>query len=75
MVDKSMEDIDDMTKGLEDKFIGGIIYISSIVIVVIIISFVVLPNHLNVLAAIYSVGYMVDATVILGLIFIPNVCN
>ena len=63
-------------KGLNDaKFIGGIIYVSSIVIVVIIISFIVLRKHLNVLAAIYSVGYMVDATVILGLIFIPKVCK
>ena len=63
-------------KGLNDaKFIGGIIYITSIVIVVIIISFIVLPKHLNALAAIYSVGYMVDATVILGLIFIPKVCK
>ena len=63
-------------KGLNDaKFIGSVVYVSSIVIVVIIISFIVLPKHLNALAAIYSVGYMVDATVILGLIFIPKVCK
>ena len=61
-------------KGLNDaKYIAGVIYITSIIIVVIIISFIALRKHLNALAAIYSVGYVLDATAILGLIFIPKV--
>ena len=63
-------------KGLNDaKFIAGVIYITSIIIAVIIISFIALNEYLNALAAIYSVGYVLDATVILGLIFIPKVCK
>lgn len=61
-------------KGLNDaKYIAGVIYVTSIVIVVIIISFIALREYLNALAAIYSVGYLLDATAILGLIFIPKV--
>ena len=61
-------------EGLNDaKFIGGIIYITSITLTVIIVSFVTLADYLHALAAVYSIGYLVSATVILGLIFLPKV--
>ena len=65
-------------KGLNDaKYIAGAIYVTSIVIVVIIIIIIfnALRDYLVSLAAVYSVGFVLDATLILGLIFIPKVCE
>ena len=61
-------------QGLDDaKYIAGIIYATSIVLSVIIVSFVTLADYLNALAALYSIGYLTAASVITGLVFIPRV--
>ena len=63
-------------EGLNDaKYIAGVIYVTSIVLAVIIVCFVTLDGYLNALAAVYSIGFVIAATVILGLVFIPKVRN
>ena len=61
-------------KGLNDsKSIAAIIYVTSICLVVVIISFATLRDMVNTLAAIYSLGFWCAATTILLLVFIPKV--
>eukprot|EP00731_Ephydatia_muelleri_P021168 Em0013g895a len=61
-------------KGLNDsKYIAAIIYVTSICLVVVIISFATLRDKVNTLAAIYSLGFWCAATIILLLVFIPKV--
>ena len=61
-------------EGLNDaKYIAGIIYVTSIVLAVLIVSFVTLDVYLNALAAMYSTGFTVLATLIMGFVFIPKV--
>ena len=63
-------------EGLNDaKYIAGIIYVTSIVLAVLIVSFVTLEVYLNALAAMYSTGFTVLATLIMGFVFIPKVRN
>lgn len=65
-----------MIEGLNDaKYIAGIIYVTSIVLAVLIVSFVTLEVYLNALAAVYSTGFTVLATLIMGFVFIPKVRN
>lgn len=65
-----------MIEGLNDaKYIAGIIYVTSIVLAVLIVSFVTLEIYLNALAAVYSTGFTILATLIIGFIFIPKVRN
>eukprot|EP00731_Ephydatia_muelleri_P021210 Em0013g937a len=60
-------------KGLDDsKYIAAIIYVTSICLVVVIISFATLRDKVNTLAAIYSLGFWCAATIILLLVFIPK---
>ncbi|KAL5470791.1 hypothetical protein EMCRGX_G028810 [Ephydatia muelleri] len=52
-------------KGLNDsKYIAAIIYVTSICLVVVIISFATLRDKVNTLAAIYSLGFWCAATII-----------
>ena len=61
-------------EGLNDaKYIAGVIYVTSIVLAVIIVSVVTLDEYLNALAAVYSIGFTIAATFILGLVFVPKV--
>eukprot|EP00731_Ephydatia_muelleri_P021180 Em0013g907a len=61
-------------KGLNDsKHIAAIIYVTSICLVVVIISFATLRDKVNTLVAIYSLGFWCAATIILLLVFIPKV--
>ena len=61
-------------KGLNDsKYIAAIIYVTSICLVVVIISFATLRDKVNTLVAIYSLGFWCAATNILLLVFIPKV--
>ena len=63
-------------EGLNDaKYIAGIIYVTSIVLAVLIVSFVTLDVYLNALAAMHSTGFTVLATLIMGFVFIPKVRN
>jgi len=63
-------------EGLNDaKYIAGIIYVTSIVLAVIFVSFLTLRSYLNSLAAVYSIGFTVAPTLILGFVFIPKVGN
>ena len=61
-------------KGLNDsKYIAAIIYVTSICLVVVFISFATLDGMVNTLAAIYSLGFWCAATTILLLVFVPKV--
>eukprot|EP00731_Ephydatia_muelleri_P021183 Em0013g910a len=60
-------------KGLNDsRHIAAIIYVTSICLVVVIISFATLRDKVNTLAVIYSLGFWCAATIILLLVFIPK---
>ena len=61
-------------KGLNDsKYIAAIIYVTSICLVMIIISFAALGDRVNALAVIFSFGFWCVATTILLLVFLPKV--
>ena len=61
-------------KGLDDaKYIGAIIYVSSIVLAVIILATYSLKDVINGFAALFCPGFLVGTSVILGLVFVPQV--
>lgn len=61
-------------KGLDDSpFIIAAIYVSSIVLAVILVSFITLKDFENVFAVVYCTGFFVGATAILLLVFVPKV--
>lgn len=61
-------------KGLNDaKSIAAAVYVTSIVIAVILVSFYSLKGYLNAYAALFSLGLLIGTTAILCLIFIPKV--
>ena len=57
----------------DSKVVTILIYISSIVLVVIVLVTFILRNYINVSAAVHSGGVIVLATVFLLLIFVPKV--
>ena len=57
----------------DSKVVTMLIYISSIVLVVIVLVTFILRNYINVSAAVHSGGVIVLATVFLILIFVPKV--
>ena len=64
-------------KGLNDsKYTIAIVYITSVCLAVIIACFATLNSSgtVNTLAAVYSVGFWISASVILLLVFVPKVC-
>lgn len=61
-------------KGLNtSKFIGAAVYVISIVLAVIIVIVYTLSAYINAYSIILSSGYLIGATVILILVFIPLV--
>ena len=63
-------------KGLNDsKFIAATVYITSIILTVQIIVYITLNEHVDTFSALFSTCIFITATIILGLIFIPQVCN
>ena len=61
-------------KALNDsKEIATIIYINSIILAVLAVTQFALENYHNVYAAMFGVALLIDATMFLGLIFIPKV--
>ena len=61
-------------KGLDDsKYIAAIVYITSIVLAVLIVSEYTINEFVDAYAVIVSTGIIVDSTCILGLVFIPKV--
>ena len=61
-------------KGINDsKYIAAIIYVTSICLVMIMVSFATLGDRVNTLAAIFSFGFWCAATTILLLVFLPKV--
>ena len=61
-------------KGLDDSpFIIAAIYVSSIVLAVILVSFITLKDFENVFAVVYCTGFFIGATAMLLLIFVPKV--
>ncbi|KAL5499598.1 hypothetical protein EMCRGX_G011046 [Ephydatia muelleri] len=62
-------------KGLNDSvYIISIVYITSVSLAVIIACFATLNNQgrVNTLAAVYSIGFWISATIILLLVFVPK---
>lgn len=61
-------------KGLDDsKYIAVIVYITSIVLAILILSEYTLKEFINARAVIFSTGVIVSSTCILGFVFIPKV--
>ena len=61
-------------KGLDDaKYIGAAIYVTSIVLVMIIVATYSLKDTLNGFAALFCTGFLLGTTVILLLVFLPLV--
>ena len=61
-------------KGLNDSlYIAAIIYITSILLVVIIVVSLLLNSKLNTFIAVLNASIFISTTVILGLVFIPKV--
>ena len=58
----------------DSKSVTALIYISSIVLVVIILVTFILHGYINVTAVLFYGGIMLLATIFLVLIFIPKVC-
>ena len=63
-------------KGLNDaKYIAGFVYTTSVLIAITFISTVTLSEYINVFGAIYSFGFWLANSSILGLLFVPKVCT
>ena len=61
-------------KGLNDsKFIAATIYITSIVLVIEIIASITLNEYVNTFSVLFATSILIMATVILALVFIPQV--
>ena len=61
-------------KGLNDtKYILAATYVCSIVLAVIIVGTYSLKDQVNVFGAVFSMGFFIGTTVILGLVFGPKV--
>ena len=57
----------------DSKFVAALVYISSIVLVVIVLTTFILRSYINVSVAIFSGGIIILATIFLALMFIPKV--
>ncbi len=63
-------------KALNDsKETGAIIYINSIILVLIMVAAFVLEGYHNIHAALFGLALFVQASIFLGLLFIPKVNN
>ena len=61
-------------KGLNDsKYIAAAIYVTSVVLAFAIITSFFLRDFVNVFATLFSAGFFIGTTVILGLVFVPKV--
>ena len=61
-------------KGMDDsKYIAAVIYITSIVLAVIIITTYTLTDFVNVFPAVVGSGFLLGTTMILVLVFVPRV--
>ena len=61
-------------KGLDDaKYIGAIIYVTSIMLAIIIVATYSLKDVINGFAALFCTEFLVGTTVILVLVFLPLV--
>ena len=57
----------------DSKFVAALVYISSIVLVVMVLTTFILRSYINISAAIFSGGIIILATIFLALMFIPKV--
>ena len=57
----------------DSKFVAALIYISSIVLVIIVLVTFILRSYINISAGIFSGGIIILATIFLILIFLPKV--
>ena len=63
-------------KGLNDtKEIYAIIYINTVIITMLIVTEFALKNHRDAYIVLYGLAIFAQATLFLGLTFIPKVCN
>ncbi len=61
-------------KGLNDtKFIVAAIYITSIVTAIVIVFTYTLDQYINTFAGLFSLGFFIGTTAILGLVLVPPV--
>ena len=61
-------------KGLNDsKEISIILYVTSIILVIVIVITLALGDYINVSGSIFSLGISTASTVVLGFIFVPKV--
>ena len=61
-------------KGINDaKYIAVIVYITTIILVITLVTSFALTSYVNIFASINSIGIWVTATVILAVMFIPKV--
>ena len=56
----------------ESKEIAAIIYINSIILVLLTVTEFTLASHHNTYAALFGLGLLIEASLFLGLIFIPK---
>ena len=59
----------------ESKEIAAIIYINSIILVLIAVAELGLESNHDAYAALFGLGLLIEATLFLGFIFIPKVCE
>ena len=57
----------------ESKEIAAIIYINSIILVLLTVTEFTLATHHNTYSALFGLGLLIEASLFLGLIFIPKV--
>ena len=61
-------------KGMDDsKYIAAVIYITSIVLAVTIITTYTLTDFVNVFPAVVGAGFLLETIMILVLVFVPRV--
>ena len=63
-----------MVKGLDDsKYIAAATYVASIVLAATLVATYSLKDFVNTYPALFSTGFLIGTTVILGLVFVPKV--
>ena len=61
-------------KGLDDsKYVGASVYIISIVLAVTVVTSYTLPKYVNEYEAVFGIGLLIGATIVLILAFVPKV--
>ena len=63
-------------KGVNDsKYVAAIIYITSVLMIVLVVVSVVLTEYVNVHTSLFALGLGLAATTVITFVFVPNVRN